>query len=483
MWNVADRQEVEMLPTLLSVGHNHFPGIFDAVYVVNAGWTHRSMWGIIKRVLPKSALDKIIFLDKRVDVERVFDLDMLPKSTFIINILKGYGLIVDLGGNDEMTFETLRNPILKRYSQPISRSPALKAITPSTSSTSIAEVYHTAQNTPSSSRRQSLAAGMGLQMSRPPPPPLEVDTTTNENNSLSRQSSQTSSPGGALKKIKSLSDFHLCLSPSRLAHLDVLSDSDSDSDMEEEVPRPTLSHRRKTNGQGDTRLRPGANVFGRVAGEDARSYSGRLQAHHAKVLEGYRESRMVEAFPGRPIDATQGPEEAGPSNFHLETNRIDRSSTPSAPTTPGPPVPHPPTQEEEVRPISAFQSDLNPYYGYPAVLAGTTLRPRYHRNRKRDLVKTLLFLFILRIQSWRDGFERFLGLNNLGTWHRNYIKQDPGTGLIHCSEGEKVVKRVEKDWIWMAITFILLRGTWARILGGPLDAVGLGGVRGMLGLV
>jgi hypothetical protein len=69
-----------MLPTLLAVGHNHFPGIFDAVYIVNAGWTHRSMWGIVKRVLPKSALDKIIFLDKKSDIERVFDLDILPEG-------------------------------------------------------------------------------------------------------------------------------------------------------------------------------------------------------------------------------------------------------------------------------------------------------------------------------------------------------------------------------------------------------------------
>jgi hypothetical protein len=398
---------------------------------------------------------------------------------------KGDELMVDLGGNDEMAFETLGNPILKRYSQPAYRSPSLKAITPSGSSTSIAEVYQTAQTTPSSSRRQSLAAGMGLQMSRPPPPPLEIDTTTKEDTALSRQSSRTSLTEGALKKIKSLSDFHLYLSPSRLAHLDVLSDSDSDSDIEEDIQRPTLVHKRRSHGQGDGRPRPRMNILGRVAGEDARTYSGRLQAHHAKVLEGYRESRMVEAFPGPSPETAAGSQEAGSSNFHLETNRIDRSSTPSAPTTPGPPVTHPPTQEEEVQPISAFQSDLNPYYGYPAVLAGTTLRPRYHRNRKRDLVKTLLFLFILRIQSWRDGFERFLGLNNLGTWHRNYIKQDPGTGLILSSEGggEKVVKRVEKDWIWMAITFILLRGTWARILGGPLDAMGLGGVRGMLGLV
>jgi hypothetical protein len=38
------------------------------------------MWGVVKRVLPKSALDKVIFLDKEADVEKVFDLDNLPKG-------------------------------------------------------------------------------------------------------------------------------------------------------------------------------------------------------------------------------------------------------------------------------------------------------------------------------------------------------------------------------------------------------------------
>lgn len=83
-------QEVELLPTLLAVGHNHFPGIFDAVYVVNAGWTHRSMWAVVKRVLPKSALDKIIFLDKTADIERVFDLDRLPMGTLKSQIASGH---------------------------------------------------------------------------------------------------------------------------------------------------------------------------------------------------------------------------------------------------------------------------------------------------------------------------------------------------------------------------------------------------------
>jgi len=326
-------------------------------------------------------------------------------------------------------------------------------------------------------------------MTKPPPPPLEIDTAMPiaQEDEISRQTSRNSSPGGALKKIKSLSDFHLYLSPSRLAHLDVLSDSDSDSDLEDHPLQQEIIPRRPSRSTASIpiRPRPHMQVLGKVAGEDARSYSGRLQAHHAKVLDGYRESRMVEAFP-RPAEVTDDREASivvTTKMTHYERiNQIDRPSTPSAPTTPGPPVTHLEPETEEIKTISAFQSDLNPYYGYPAIITGTTVRPRYHRNRKRDLVKTLLFLFILRIQSWRDAFERFLGLNNLGTWRRRYIKQDPGTGLVNAREGEKVVKRVEKDAIWMIITFILLRGTWARILGGPLEALGLGGVRGMLGL-
>jgi hypothetical protein len=149
--------------------------------------------------------------------------------------------------------------------------------------------------------------------------------------------------------------------------------------------------------------------------------------------------------------------------------------------------------ELQVQPISAFSANINPWYGYPAVLTGTTVRPRYQRNRKRDLVKTLLFLFILRIQSWRDAFERFLGLNGLGTWgylsssgQRSHAEEmkDPGQGLVNSSlKGDMSKANADKDWIWMAVTFLLLRGTWVRILGGPLEAVGLGSVRGMLGLV
>jgi hypothetical protein len=400
-----------------------------------------------------------------------------------------------------MDFKSLGNPILHHYSRS-SRTSLSRQISRTASSSSIADVYQTAENTPASSRRQSITAGMGLHMSRPSPP-VDLSLEENANLGLSRQESHTSSSNGqgAIQRIKSLSDFHLYLSPSRLAHLDVLSDSDSGSELDERPPPQRIV---RTAGVGAKegivarRQRPPIPMLGKMGNEDARSYSDRLQAHHAKILETYRGSTMVEA-------CSTPTQEVVSSAFspvsQSEITAVDpRPSTPSSATAPGPPVQASPialeqvANDRQVQPISAFRSDINPWYGYPAVFTGTELKPRYTRNRKRDLVKTLLFLFILRIQSWRDAFERFLGLNGLGTWgYRtqpstkldSQSSSDPGQGLVN-SVGLKrdmiMVNGTDKDWIWMAVTFLLLRGTWARVLGGPLEALGLGSVRGMLGL-
>ena len=210
-----------------------------------------------------------------------------------------------------MDFKSLDNPILHHYSQPkstpISRQPSRTA-SPSpldethhartASSSSIADIYHTAENTPSSSRRQSITAGMGLYMTKPPTALESVDTSSLSQQS-SRNSSSPSTKQGTLQRIKSLSDFHLYLSPSRLAHLDVLSDSDSDSDIEEPPPPPSRTGRPENVGAKERimarRQRPPLPILGILGHEDARSYSDRLQAHHAKILETYRGSTMVEA--------------------------------------------------------------------------------------------------------------------------------------------------------------------------------------------
>ncbi|CBQ68291.1 conserved hypothetical protein [Sporisorium reilianum SRZ2] len=53
--------ELELLPFLLDLLKNHVPGMVGAVYILNYGWIHAGMWAVIKRVLPQQALAKIFF--------------------------------------------------------------------------------------------------------------------------------------------------------------------------------------------------------------------------------------------------------------------------------------------------------------------------------------------------------------------------------------------------------------------------------------
>ncbi len=53
--------ELELLPFLLDLLKNHFPGMVGAVYVLHFGWLHSGMWTIAKRVLPQQALARIFF--------------------------------------------------------------------------------------------------------------------------------------------------------------------------------------------------------------------------------------------------------------------------------------------------------------------------------------------------------------------------------------------------------------------------------------
>ncbi|WVF66347.1 hypothetical protein IAT40_001087 [Kwoniella sp. CBS 6097] len=669
--------EVELLPTLLSVGHNNFPGMIEAVYVVNAGWTHRSMWGIIKRVLPRSALEKVAFLDNQQAVEGIFELAKLPRA---------------YGGSHPYIFSPSRNPISTYYSHHASYDPFTQLQSeqqqhqhthPSsrcTSTTSIADIYYSAPNTPmlgcggGRSRRNSFAIGLSngggsgwrygsalrmtksrdmssedLPLSRnnsqsvqselePPildvqsPTPLEEssqsegqdqsETPTNPRPSTS--SSHTSTPaysstpafaaaaiGGpapssrsvsfsAVQRIKSLSDFHLYLSPSRLANIDLLSDSDSEPDDETSHPVPPISSTKatamnlpparrvlkpalleseseKNQGLAERRLRPPLRLLGVKGNGDGeacvRTYSDRLQAHHAKVLQQYTGGGSASGSGGPPsklrlVSTTSG--HADDANGHsmdfgLEGNggtiEVDAAydSGRSTPSTPGglePPSlgshytypnssvptslndPQPTYQNGESIPVEAYDTS-NPWFGYPVIRVpdstgkgGSSLRPRYYRNRKRDLVKTLLFLFMLRLQSLRDSIERLLRLglaqipffgssfSNSSSGSRNTVLGNskdgghgglgsigPSEGLIRSAQAQaqaqarssiygygqghgheysrysrdqdgRVVQRFDKDWWWMIIGFLLLRGTWSGVIIEPLEALGLNWGRG-----
>ncbi|KAJ3013428.1 UNVERIFIED_CONTAM: hypothetical protein HDU68_000703 [Siphonaria sp. JEL0065] len=66
----------EMMPILLSLFANHFPGIFGTLYVLNFGWLHSGIWSIVKRALSAEACKKLMFLTKEEMLE-YFDADLL----------------------------------------------------------------------------------------------------------------------------------------------------------------------------------------------------------------------------------------------------------------------------------------------------------------------------------------------------------------------------------------------------------------------
>lgn len=419
------------------------------------------------------------------------------------------------GGRDPFVFDPLDNPVLQYYQRTAASSETVTAPTRAPSFASAADVFYTAHNTPlnspESSRRPSTYATMGLgegllkmtASSAPEDDTYQSASLTDQSPSeegpmtsasSSRQTSKASSSSQwssltAMQRIKSLTNFHLYLSPSRLAQVDLLSDSSGD----EPTPRPIAFPPRRSvrpaflephaASVADRRSRPPLRVHGipshLASDQQVRSYSDQLQQHHAKRLEGLDGRAMV--LPDNPVRAPEATEQ----NLDPELESQSSSAT---------------TSPEESRPISAFSRSSNPWFGYPALIVSDTshpgtihIRPRYPRNRKRDLVKTLLFLFMIRLQSWRDTFERMLGLYRLPSWGLRTVARTPSEGLI-LSAGKSISRKrgplavtrsrdTEKGWIWMVIGFLLLRGTWTRVIAGPLEALGLESVRDLLGLV
>jgi len=79
MGDFARAQEVELLPYFMALLKNHFPGMVGAVFVLNYGWSFAGMWGLAKRILPQTALDRILF-PTSTELLQFFDKDCLLKG-------------------------------------------------------------------------------------------------------------------------------------------------------------------------------------------------------------------------------------------------------------------------------------------------------------------------------------------------------------------------------------------------------------------
>jgi hypothetical protein len=239
-----------------------------------------------------------------------------------------------------------------------------------------------------------------------------------------------------------------------------------------------------------------------------------LSLHHAHILRGYQQSpepgttsTLTTAITGDGAAGAAAPHEVpDPPADHTEVVSIPLTA--NGPAQIVVPVDLPLLSQPHAHRVSAYSRSSNPWFGYPAVRLSPSasarphlshLLPLYPRNRKRDLVKTLLFLFMLRLQSIRDKVERRLGLHHLGAvpWSRHLEgmrARTPHEGLRMQDaarskmDGGRVVWggwRRKGEWVWMIIGLVLFRGGWTRLwsaLAMPLGWAGTEGLRAVLGL-
>lgn len=97
-------------------------------------------------------------------------------------------------------------------------------------------------------------------------------------------------------------------------------------------------------------------------------------------------------------------------------SRSPSSSEPSLPQLqspdPRPSNPRPPMRLDTSAP--AAHSPFNPFFGYP--VSPTSLNPRYGRRRKRDLLRTLAYLWWAR---WK-GTVIWVGIILVASWLSNW---------------------------------------------------------------
>lgn len=430
---------------------------------------------------------------------------------------------------------------------------------------SIADVFYSARNTPMPSARASPAIH-SRRGSKPRPQRLNLTMTTNPSARqglsfvpLKGYAAETTLVQSAAR-VKSISDFQLYLSPSRVTNLDLLLGSDEEASDEEALQLESFRARQRARRQSRSSLRstltggglpaqrsrlsldtsvaandrasrgdgthrpaitPWITGSGRAADsmrqaswDDARSYSASLTRHHAEVLIKNRRTSALstEVSPGVQGLADEEAQRVEPiggdpdEQTALELGSDGRSTlAPTASTRSDDESTH---RRRVELPISAYDRMMNPMFGYPALQTVSTsghnlagmLRPRYGRKRKRDLAKTLLFLFLLRMDSLRRWIGQattnlvasvlaMIGLGGLlrtkSDEHRTgqqatHGRRNPEQAFAMARHGYASqglgrshnigdMAAAKGDWLWMVITIVLVRGSWGRLLLSTLE--------------
>ena len=538
--------ELELLPFLLDLLKNHVPGMVGAVYILNYGWVHAGMWAVIKRVLPQQALAKIFFpsydqLKEHFEAKNIptcygGELDVAVESS-TNDVLRKYGRPRRASSAASAANTPPHSPGIPRH---LSRT---------NSYDSIYEVFYSADSTPWASRpitpRHSEpstprgtgadhAAGGGLKMT--PSAARKLRHLQMSRGDLSSAAENAQRPALAEPKIVDGKAVGLSvnvgsatspfvtpsatpmgpLSPkmARLRNADrhVRFSSDRSASPQRRVGT-TSNFTLYLPDEDDEAILPSESEESDASGKDGElpptlhNPSGGL----LNRLRRFSETRFSSKDPSS-ADASPQQDDADkaaaaadgtimyiePASPRLQVDHLDEPPLQHVPHTM---LSHRTRRSARDGFVSPYNAN-NPFFGYPAYNPTTseatfrlnrsvTPQHLHSRRRKRDLLRTLTYLFVLRILAvhrrlrwrmsliWRevartirlgpnggadageggDDFWRQLDARRLSALHQEEQRKVKGKSK---GKGEAPLGEVVKKLLGAAMLVMLLRPEWRQ---------------------
>lgn len=538
--------ELELLPFLLDLLKNHVPGMVGAVYVLNYGWVHAGMWAVIKRVLPQQALAKIFF-PSHEELKEHFDVKNIPKcygGELEVDVEASSNDVLRKYGRPRRASSAAAARGGEGATPPM--SPKLTHMSRTNSYDSIYEVFYSADSTPWASRsmtprhsepstprgdQSNAGAGTGLKMT-----PSAARKLRHLQMSRGDLSSAAEHGYARTGRARSASDPRVSIVDGRAVGLSVSTGASPFvtpamtpvGPLSPRISRRTDRHVRFSTKE-DQQSRVGANSNFKLylpeddeeailpsesEDSDASGKDGELltppnpnEGGFLNRLRRLSETRFTGTSKDKTSDLEQKEQEAEGTIMYIDP-------TPSSPHLQVPHLDEPPLQQHIPHTflshrtrrsardglVSPYNAN-NPFFGYPAYNPATsTSHPQatfrlsrsatpqhlHSRRRKRDLLRTLTYLFVLRILAfhrrlrwrfalvWREMAKTFsVGANaNAGgeegeEFWRNLdarrLSAEEKRERNESGEGkEGVLGRVGKKFLGAMVLVMLLRPEWRQ---------------------
>ncbi|GAA5879251.1 hypothetical protein JCM16303_003135 [Sporobolomyces ruberrimus] len=381
--------EMELLPFFMDLLKSHFPGMVGAIFVLNYGWAYAGMWQLAKRVLPNTALERILFPSKQELLE-FFDEDHL---------------LVEHGGNVQYEYSP-SNPILEQYgqAQPDSVTPSMPPSANASSTSLRSEVFQSAgegsrPGTPSLSRRTS-----GLVMTTS----SKAQESSSWFSGWGKGSKKTEAENGTgtLRRVRSLAELQAKLEETQreLDSEDSISSSDEEGQDED-------TQSEYAGGTGES-------------GYPSTSQSRRSSRYSSRATS---RANSRDASPAR----RRGLEPLSTTNSALSEHAMQRMS------------PYNASNPHFGYPAVVPSPSVDPS-GIP--------RPHHQRRRKRDLLRTLTYLAALRFLALHRAirfrlsiiFATLLKLTGLGLLRPS---RKPIVGQVRKKDEKELDKILKVHWV------------------------------------